>query len=272
MKRKGIHELLDRCRDRTHHVQCALKEDFPLSLEDPLPSETIRDVEFTRSTADGEICKVCDFQLHAAEELVRTRASAQTKWNARILGSIAAAAGRFQTVAAKQLLRQLNIGGDAWVGQFAYGFPITGTLSQKLLYPSGRGRAARLPAEEIPDSPSARIRGRAAKSGMENAVPLWNEAMEQAKEGWPLDPIPLSEDGRPMRWCSRRFNVSFRLGVPQADKLRACDDMIRSIPNLACAVETPIQLLSRDNIAHISSMLAAGGGDWVMFKADRKGA
>ena len=42
--------------------------------------------------------------------------------------------------------------------------------------------------------------------------------------------------------------------------------------NLARAVATPIHLLACGNISQISSMLAAGGGDWAMFKADRRAA
>ena len=54
--------------------------------------------------------------------------------------------------------------------------------------------------------------------------------------------------------------------------MRACDDLKHSMTNLTCTVETPIQLLPWDNIAQISAILAAGGGDWVMFKAYRKAA
>ena len=42
--------------------------------------------------------------------------------------------------------------------------------------------------------------------------------------------------------------------------------------NLTCAVGTPIQLISCGNFAQLSAMLAAGGGDWAMFKADHKAA
>ena len=96
--------------------------------------------------------------------------------------------------------------------------------------------------------------------------------MELVQEGRLLGPVPLSPDGQPLFWSSKRYNVSFRFGVLQADKLRACDDLVHSMANLTCTVETPIQLLSWGNIAQLSAMLSAGGGDWVMFKADRKAA
>ena len=59
-----------------------------------------------------------DVQLLEAEELALTCALAQTKWNARIHGSFSAEDGKFQTVAAKQLVHRLNIGASAWVDQF----------------------------------------------------------------------------------------------------------------------------------------------------------
>ena len=138
-QRKGTHEPLDSCVGRTHRAWCALKEDFPLSPETPLPSETIRAIELIRSTPDTQICKIWDAQLRAAEELGRTCGLAQTKWNARMPGSISGAAGEFQTVAVKQLLHQLNIGGAAWIDKFAYGFPIAGPMSRKFPFPRGGG-------------------------------------------------------------------------------------------------------------------------------------
>ena len=66
-----------------------------------MPSGDLRDIEFTRPTPDGQIFKILDVQMQAAEELVRTRALAQTRWNACIPVSISAADGKFPTVAAK---------------------------------------------------------------------------------------------------------------------------------------------------------------------------
>ena len=271
-QRKGIHEPLDRCSSREHHVSCALGEVFPLSSETPLPPETIRAIEFIRSSSDEEVRGTWASQLRAVVELVKLSTPEQCRWNANIPESISAAAGKFQIVAVKKLLRQLGVGGEAWLDQFAFGFPITGKLSQRFLFPQAKKSTAGIPRDGLFSSAAARFRERAAKSGMKNAAPLWDEAMEQVKEGWLLPPVPLSPDGKPLYWKSKRHNVSFRFGVLQADKLRACDDLKHSMTNLACTVETPIQLLSWDHIAQVSSMLSADGGDWVMFKADHKAA
>ena len=90
------------------------------------------------------------------------------------------------------------------------------------------------------------------------------------KKGWLLPPTPLSAGGKPPSWQSEEFNIFFRFGVLQTDKPRACDDSKNSMTNLACTVETPIQLVSRCNVAQLSNLLASRGGDWVMFKADHK--
>ena len=251
---------------------CALGEVFPLSSETPLPPETIHAIEFIRSSSDEEVRGTWASQLRAVEELVKLPTPEQHRWNASIPGSISAAAGKFQIIAVKKLLRQLGVGGEAWLGQFAFGFPITGKLSQRFLFPQAKKSAAGIPRDDLFSSAAARFRERAAKSGLKNAAPLWDEAMEQVKEGWLLPPVLLSPDGKPLYWKSKRHNVSFRFGVLQAGKLRACGDLKHSMTNLACTVETPIQLLSWDHIAQVSSMLSADGGDWVMFKADHKAA
>ena len=123
-----------------------------------MSSGPIRDIEFIRSTSGGKIRRIWGVQLRAAEDLVRPCAPAQTQWNERIRGSISAAAGKLQTVAAKQLLRQLNSGGAACAGQFAYGFPIAGKMS-RVFIPARGGFDSLLPVSGISDSPAARFRG-----------------------------------------------------------------------------------------------------------------
>ena len=96
------------------------------------------------------------------------------------------------------------------------------------------------------------------------------EALQKVGKGWLLPPTPLDLDGRPFTWRSSQFNISFRFGVEQADKLRACDDLKHSLTNLACSVHTPIPLVSWDHISQPPGFLAKGGGDLVMFKADHE--
>ena len=75
-----------------------------------------------------------------------------------------------------------------------------------------------------------------------------------------------------MEWRPNRFNISFRFGDLQADKLRACDDLKHSMANLACSVHTPMQLVSWDHLEQLSRTLTSNGGDWYLFKEDREAA
>ena len=100
-KRKGIRESIESCRDRARRARCALNENPPLSLETLMHSETLSDIEFGLPTPGDQICRVWDVQMREADELVRTCAATQTKWNARIHGSISAPPGKFQTAATK---------------------------------------------------------------------------------------------------------------------------------------------------------------------------
>ena len=138
-KRKGMRDPLNSCRDRVRHVRCASKGRFPLSLETPLHSETLDSAEFIRSTPDGRILRIWDDRMRATSELVRSCALAQTKWNARIPGSITDASGKFQSDAIKQMMDQLNIGDADWIGQLpSNARPPVPCRNNKCFLPMGR--------------------------------------------------------------------------------------------------------------------------------------
>ena len=117
-----------------------------------------------------------------------------------------------------------------------------------------------------------RIRERAAKSGHNSAQRIRGDSMGQVQKGWLLPPGDLHPDGTPMSWRSSGFNICFRLGVRQDDKLRACDDTNRYLANLSFTVSTPIQIVPWDHIAHLSHLISKNGVDWVLFKAGNEAA
>ena len=121
----------------------------------------------------------------------------------------------------------------------------------------------RLPAHDVCGSDPARFREREANPGLESAPLLWSDAMEQAEEDWALSPVPLSDDGKPLEWRARRYNVYFRPYVLRAERLRDCGDLERSVANSPRTVETPIHLISYDNIAYMSQLITAAG--WVAY-------
>ena len=49
------------------------------------------------------------------------------------------------------------------------------------------------------------------------------------------------------------------LGVLQADKLRACDDLMRSLTNLVCSVSTPIHRVSWDRLSQLPNLISRMG-------------
>lgn len=157
-------------------------------------------------------------------------------------------------------MRRLNIGGSAWVGQVAYGFPTAGAWSRKYLLPRVGNLGVRLPAREIPDSSTARFRERGAESGGKHGPLIRREATGKAMDGCLLPPNPLSDEGKPLEWRSKRYNISVRFGVLQSDKLRACGDLKRPMTRSARTAPTPTQLVSWYNVDQISQLLSADGG------------
>ena len=94
---------------------------------------------------------------------------AEAKWNARIPPEIRPAAGERKTVPIKQLSKQQCLGASVCLDQFAYGFPIAGTLSRRFTYPEDGEGDARRPLAQLYQSDPARLRDRAAKSGQKDA-------------------------------------------------------------------------------------------------------
>ena len=118
----------------------------------------------------------------------------------------------------------------------------------------------------------ARFRERAAKSGWGNAEALWKEAAEQQPKGWLSAPVPLTASGRPIGQPKGGYNIVFRFGAEQADKLRACGDLKHGLANKACQIPTPIKLVSWCHVSQLFRRYASDGRDWALFKADHEAA
>ena len=272
-QRRGIHELLDERSSFSEHIQRALKGTFPLSAETPLPQDTRTSALFLRDTPIADIISFWDDQLSSLEKLVSDCAPDQKRWNEKIRSEIAPAAANFQTAAISQLFRHFGLQGQRWLWQFANGFPITGSLSQKHLSPESDKEVSRIHQSDLYDAARARFKERANHCGTKDAQLLWDEAVSQWKKGWLSEPIPLAPDGNPTTWKSSSFNIAFRFGVTQADKVRACDDLRHSMTSLSCAVLTPIKLASWGHIVQLSHLLTKPhSADWGLFKADHEAA
>ena len=158
------------------------------------------------------------------------------------------------------------------MGQFAVGFPIDGALSREGVFaPSRPSNTAMEPGKQF-DTAAERFRERSAKSGRENATPLWGDAIGKVEKGWMFPPVALDSGGFPEGFKPDGYNVAFRFGVEQAAKLRACDDLKHSLANSACTILTPLQLVSRGHLSQLRWKCYQTGRDWSMFKAERETA
>ena len=85
-------------------------------------------------------------------------------------------------------------------------------------------------------------------------------------------PRPLTASGRPIDQPKGGCNIVFRVGVDQAEKLRACGDLKHGLANKACQILTPIKLVSWGHVSQLCRRYASGGRDWALFKADHEAA
>ena len=89
---------------------------------------------------------------------------------------------------------------------------------------------------------------------------------------WLAAPAELKASGRPAHLPKGGYNIAFRLGVEQAGKLRACDDLKHGLTNQACRAHTPIKLVSWGHLSQLCRSFAKDGRDWALFKADNEAA
>ena len=128
-QRKGAHESFDACSSREEHVLRELKDPFPLSVETPLPNDTVDAAYFSRDCPPEQLRAFWNSHLGKIEKMVQDSTLAQQNWDAAIPGGIKQDAGKLKTVAISRLMRQCGIGGPKWIRQFAHGVPITVELS-----------------------------------------------------------------------------------------------------------------------------------------------
>ena len=182
-----------------------------------MPKETIRASISSMDLPPGKPPPFWDAQLSATSSLVERCRISQANRDACIPPEIRPDAGKFQTVAPKQLMDQNGLGGARWLDQFAFDLPIYGHLSQKHLFDPDCKDSEQLRPTQLFGADRPRIRERSAKSCHKIDQALWGEAWGQVVKGWLLPPQQLRSDGRPLRWQSDSFNISFRIGVLQAD-------------------------------------------------------
>ena len=128
------------------------------------------------------------------------------------------------------------------------------------------------PLEGIWPNSQRRFETRSRASGFLHADVLWKEALGQAERGWLAPPLPIDIDCSGATYAHGSVKISLRLGVDQADKPRACDDLKHNGANLYLAVWTPIKLPTWDHIAQMCLNVRPSKKSWGFFKADHEAA
>ena len=89
------------------------------------------------------------------------------------------------------------------------------------------------------------------------------DALGQVSLGWLSDPLPISTKGEVPGLQVGSANIASTFGADQHEKLRACDDLRRSMVNLRTSVTTPITLPTWDHIAQLSKLVLHTKRKWV---------
>ena len=127
-----------------------------------------------------------------------------------------------------------------------------------------------LPIEELFASAAARFHERATDANPPRNVELWKESIEQRNKGWLPSPVRVAPGDNVLFWGPDLYNVAFRRSVQQGEKRRACDDLRHSLTNFACAVSTPIRLISRRHVTAMVNEFRPAWGLCRFFICDRK--
>ena len=270
-QRKGIAMHIE-ASSIDDHLQKAIRADFFLSKEIPLPPEVIKSIGVIANSDPRALRAWWKLQLARVKGVVNCAADLQEIWNNSTPDYIKTSTGKLQTVALAFLLRTFDLGGGNWIKQFTFGFPIIGDLSQEGVYPRDTSCKPALPIQDIWLGSQERFALRAKSSGYLHSQALWDEALEQVKLGWLDAPVPIDTSGNVATFEKDRVNIAFRFGVDQADKLRACDDLKHNHVNLHCTVWTPIKLPTWDHISQMCLNIRTSERKWAFLKADHEAA
>ena len=272
-QRRGDFEPIKDADNHLDRIYKAIELEFFLARQIPLPEEMHEANKFITSAPPESIIAFRNKQLARLDTMITQAATTQKEWQQQTPDSIKCVTGELKTVTIAQLLDYYNMGGQQWIQQFIYGFPLIGTLSQKGAFPEGKESGTEpMQQQHIWARSQARFLERSKLSGYKNSQRLWDEALVQVAAGWLGEPIPIPCSGILPDIRPEGINIAFRFGVEQGNKLRACDDLKHNWANLACSVWTPITLPTWDHVAQTALNLRSHNLDWEFFKADHASA
>ena len=272
-QRKGLSEPFPDASSYHSHIWAALKAPFPLFSPTPLPRDLTVALEFNRDNTRETISNFRRSQMRILRTIADECRAETDHWYSFAPPEIRESPNKIHIALLTHLTRFTRIGGTNWLMQFIKGFPISGKLCQRGVFPMDTSATPELvDPESLFETKTARFRARAPKATSRFSQQLWDEASAQVKQGWLHPPEPLNSEGNFTNNLSERFNVAFRFGVSQADKLRGCDDFKDSLTNKTCIVQSPITLPGWDHIAAAARTLSASEQSWAFGKIDHRDA
>ena len=272
-QRKGISEPFPDSASYEAHIRSAVKATFPLFSLTPLPADLVTSLEFNRDNKQDCIAHFRRPQMKFLRVIAAECAHETERWYSFDPQTIRVSPNRIHIALLAHLTRFTRMGGANWLMQFTKCFPISGELCQKDVFPTENCDPPELfVPESLFETKTARFRARAPKSTSRLSQQLWGEAIEQVEKGRLNPPEPLDSDGNFIHRPLERFNLAFRFGVSQADKLRGCDDFKDSLTNMTCRVQSPITLPGWDHIASATRSLSATRQSWAFGKIDHRAA
>ena len=111
-QRRCIQENPESRASMREHVSRVLREHFPLSVETPLPKDTLGAAVFSRDCPPGQLRSFWASQLCKLEKMALYSELTQQKWDKAIPDGIKPAAGKLKTVALSHLMRQCVLKGE----------------------------------------------------------------------------------------------------------------------------------------------------------------
>ena len=271
-QRKGLDCHITESTDIDDHTRKALDLEFFLSKPVPLPAEIRESLEFIRGAETNDVADFWTKQLMMVRKVVDDAKTIQQQWEDQIPNKEDRRPPSLRTVALLHLMKNFDLGGDRWIRQFVFGFPIIGELEQTGVYPRDDSKKGPDPIDGIWKDNLKRFQTRARASGVLNAQLLWNEAMTQVDKGWLAAPLPVDPKGNVATYNKGEVVVAFRFGVDQLDKVRPCDDLKYSTTNQYCTVWTPIKLPTWDHIGQMAIEIKDTQRPWAFLKTDHEAA
>ena len=183
-QRKGARDDIPDASAAYHHVELACHLPSFLAQEIPLPAALISSQIFLSECNDSQISAFWDKQIFLLEKLVLASTETEARWAAQIPPAIRPAAGKAKVTALLSLMKQASLGGQRWMNQFVFGFPLVGEISQLGVYPPSRKEVSPpIGRSELLQGTEEIFSSRSSKSGFENGQALRVEALSQHQAG-----------------------------------------------------------------------------------------